>query len=321
MSVVRSRDFLSFVRTQELIKELSKHQPTSDSALIAILRTTGALPLLRFQATLRVLLAVGLCTRQTDGNLVVRGGLAGKPMQEVKAALANGLLVLLQAESLLPEFCLGLNRKDGAFRLNVMMIPQSLSGATFLLFEYGVLLRSEDTSYIAIIASGFERHFLRGALLGNQHLLARGFSLSQLKEAKALQEEQGREAEAWMLAFERRRLESHPLVDHVVCISERASDAGFDIASFSNTDALIYDRYIEVKSYRHRPHFYWSANEIDVAKTMGDQYLLALVDVALCSSLAYNPLTIADPYAYFFLNDQKRWAKRANDYYFEATDA
>jgi hypothetical protein len=321
MSVVRSRDFLSFVRTEELVCELSDHHPESDGALIAVLRTKGSVAVPRFSATLSLLIATGLCTRPPSGGISPSPSILGKCGEELRKLLANALLVVLQAEQLLPDFCLGLTRKDGTFRLNVMTIPQSLTGATSLLFEYGILTRHDEMSYVAIIAPAYERHFLRGALLGNSNLLAKGFTPAQLNQARAAREEQGKEGEAWVLAFERRRLASHPLVDHVICISERAVDAGFDIVSFSDVDALTYDRYIEVKSYRTRPHFFWSAGEIDVARTMENQYHLVLVDLQQCALKDYSPITISDPYGYFFLSEQSRWTKRPNDYYFEACDA
>jgi hypothetical protein len=58
-----------------------------------------------------------------------------------------------------------------------------------------------------------------------------------------------------------------------------------------------YDRYIEVKSFRGQPHFYWSANEKRVAEFLNENYFLYLVDLNLMenNAQAYEPTIIQNP--------------------------
>src|SRR6266568_1698343 len=44
--------------------------------------------------------------------------------------------------------------------------------------------------------------------------------------------------------------------------------AGFDIVSFETEFSLMYDRFVEVKSYKGQVCFYWSRNEFETAKRL-----------------------------------------------------
>ncbi len=61
-------------------------------------------------------------------------------------------------------------------------------------------------------------------------------------------------------------------------VSKEKTDAGYDIASFSGEKiSLIFDRFIEVKATTgNYPMFYWSENEIEKAKIIGEQYFIYL---------------------------------------------
>ena len=62
---------------------------------------------------------------------------------------------------------------------------------------------------------------------------------------------------------------NNDLSDRVALISKVNSLAGYDISSYNdkNSDPLKFDRFIEVKSTTSlSPHFFWSRNEIQVAK-------------------------------------------------------
>jgi hypothetical protein len=54
--------------------------------------------------------------------------------------------------------------------------------------------------------------------------------------------------------------------------------AGYDIASLKDQGSSIIDKFIEVKSYSGSPYFYWSKNEIEVAKQERDNYFLYLIN-------------------------------------------
>lgn len=120
-------------------------------------------------------------------------------------------------------------------------------------------------------------------------------SLEQLKarlEANALA---GSKAEEFVLAFERRRIARQDLRERIKIISEIDVCAGYDIISYETDTSAHYDRFIEVKSISKNAGFYWSKNEISIAKIKGNQYYLYLVDLSQISKPDYVPMIIQNP--------------------------
>lgn len=97
------------------------------------------------------------------------------------------------------------------------------------------------------------------------------------------------------MEYETTRLSSHQRFPKR--ISSIDVSAGYDILSYQNSNSQNYDRYIEVKSYRGKPHFYWSANEKKVAEALGENYFLYLVDLLEMEQnrVNYIPTIIANP--------------------------
>ncbi|MFA5136146.1 MAG: DUF3883 domain-containing protein [Patescibacteria group bacterium] len=92
----------------------------------------------------------------------------------------------------------------------------------------------------------------------------------------------GYEAEKAALTYEKNRLKLYPgLIKKIEHISLTNVNAGYDIRSFSvGSDNTTSDRYIEVKAVSaHMYQFYWSANEIEKAKLLGDNYYLYFIPV------------------------------------------
>lgn len=54
---------------------------------------------------------------------------------------------------------------------------------------------------------------------------------------------------------------------------------GYDILSFETSTSILPDRYIEVKTFRGHPHFYWTDNEIAAARKYAEHYYLYLIDI------------------------------------------
>jgi hypothetical protein len=133
--------------------------------------------------------------------------------------------------------------------------------------------------------------------------------LQSLKERQAHQELLGKEAELFVLDFEKQRLNKHPLLDNIQRISEEYVNAGYDIESYNDNNSLFTERFIEVKSYSDHVKFYWSANEIEVAKELADKYFLYLVDRAKVLEAGYNPKIVQNPYQSVFENEL--WKKEA----------
>jgi len=124
-------------------------------------------------------------------------------------------------------------------------------------------------------------------------------------------------AEEWVLAREHDRLVGHPLIDLVARISEQNSEAGYDILSFSTVRSHFHDRFIEVKSYSSRRHFYWTGREVEIAKNLGSKYYLYIIDRERMGDSSYKPEIIKGPYGYFFEHQPDGWIYNPSTYHFE----
>lgn len=105
----------------------------------------------------------------------------------------------------------------------------------------------------------------------------------------------GDTGEQFVVGFEKQRLAGCPLTPKRISVIDVS--AGYDILSCNNSDSSTYDRYIEVKSFRGSPHFYWSSNEKRVAELLGENYFLYLVDLSAVEQGKenYAPQIIANP--------------------------
>lgn len=137
--------------------------------------------------------------------------------------------------------------------------------------------------------------------ISKKHKFSQEYLLDMLERERII----GEEGEAFVLAFERRRCPfSAKQQQKIKQISIVDASAGFDILSLENekSDAK---RYIEVKTYSGKVHFFWSANEIDNAKLRGASYFLYLVDYDKIKNINYEPLMIANPY--YTIKDLPIW--------------
>ena len=117
------------------------------------------------------------------------------------------------------------------------------------------------------------------------------------------------EAEKFVLAFEKKRLEGKP----VEWIAEYIVNEGYDIASYNEMNNVRYNRFIEVKSYDGpKPYFYWSRNEYTVAKRKKQEYWLYLVNRSEMNDENYKPLMLQDPFNGILKNDD--WDKQVDKY-------
>ncbi|MFD0750167.1 DUF3883 domain-containing protein [Mucilaginibacter calamicampi] len=116
----------------------------------------------------------------------------------------------------------------------------------------------------------------------------------------------GEEAEKFVLKFEHDRLNGNKTIDWV---AEYSVAEGYDIASFNNELSIVNDRFIEVKSFSGRPYFFWSRNEIDIARIKKGEYYLYLVDRDKMNNIDYTPLIIQNPYVEIY-NNEANWDQR-----------
>ena len=126
------------------------------------------------------------------------------------------------------------------------------------------------------------------------------------------QQADGDAGEQFVIGFEIQRLAEGALTPKRISLIDVS--AGYDILSCNNPDSEAYDRYIEVKSFRGPPHFYWSANEKRVAEVLGENYFLYLVDLSAAEKEGSNyvPQIISNP-AEALLGDD--WLIEPNSYF------
>lgn len=136
-------------------------------------------------------------------------------------------------------------------------------------------------------------------------------TLEQLKKQLEIQSRYGEDAEKFVLEFEGSRLGSST---HVHWIAPFDVGAGYDILSVDNLNNKN-KRCIEVKSYIYTPYFYWSTNEVKVAREEGEGYFLYLVNRDKMNDYNYSPLMIQNPYENIF--DQGEWERECQNWYFE----
>lgn len=109
-------------------------------------------------------------------------------------------------------------------------------------------------------------------------------------------ERRGREAEEFVVAYERRQRSGHPQCDQIRRVSEENVEAGYDVASYASDASAELDKFIEVKSYLGAKRIYWSRNEQKVAEKLGAAYFLYLVDSDRIQEPGYEPEIIANPH-------------------------
>lgn len=169
-------------------------------------------------------------------------------------------------------------------------------------------LRSDlrSLSYLGIVTHKLDCYILNSNFV--KHVVQfrserAGLSQNELEQRLKRNRDQGAKAEEIILQYEKQRLKSLSRFaegDRVVRVSQLEVDAGYDIRSFDGDGpAAEYNRFIEVKSSENpNLSFYWSNNEMSVAKKLGDRYWIYFVggfsqeqDVD-----GIEPLLIQNPY-------------------------
>lgn len=120
-------------------------------------------------------------------------------------------------------------------------------------------------------------------------------TLKQLRSRLEADAIAGAKAESFVLKYERCRIRNPVLQRQIKQISEIDVRAGYDIISYENDESTFYNRFIEVKAIPQRPSFFWSKNELEVAKLQGEKYFLYLVDLSKVEDEGYCPQIISNP--------------------------
>jgi hypothetical protein len=150
----------------------------------------------------------------------------------------------------------------------------------------------------------------------------RKISLEQLEKTLEQQKRIGNIAEEIALNFEKDRLKNlgfEEEANKIKQISIDFSNAGYDIESFNGkTENGVPNRFIEVKGTTQKEfNFYWSSNEIKMAKKNGDSYwiyYISEIDVQNKTS-PIEPKIFQDPFENIFSNS--KYSKQIESYHIQ----
>lgn len=120
----------------------------------------------------------------------------------------------------------------------------------------------------------------------------------------------GKLGEEFTIKEEEKRLKEENRIDlsfDIKQVSLTDVYAGFDLKSYENSKSFLtkHDRMIEVKATTSsRPRFYWSTNEVNKAKELGEKYWIYLwVNI---ESEKRKLIKIPNPYKEFFITNTKK---------------
>lgn len=148
-----------------------------------------------------------------------------------------------------------------------------------------------------------------------------GFSIEAFKKKQQENEFIGHCAEIAVIEFELKRLvDINIQKNEIEHTSQLNTYAGFDIKSFENSldnNANRILRYIEVKAVSIEDYkFFWSRNEIEIAKILGDSYFLYLLPVMSNVNFDFEKIQIIkNPFKNIYTNINE-WLKKEESYSF-----
>jgi len=180
---------------------------------------------------------------------------------------------------------------EKVFRLGSM--PLDESQCLFLEIIQALYMASVDGEYVVISDEGIQK--LRQVL---------GYVAAQSEEElwQSVQEtnERAREAEEYVVEYERRRLRGVGcdwLANSIERISEYDAKANYDVRSYEANGSI---RYIEVKSSTNlRVEFFWSKAERDFAANMGASYWIYFIPRSHeLPNLRHSLILIQNPYTF-----------------------
>lgn len=215
-------------------------------------------------------------------------------------------------QSLFSEISSAFKLAENKITIDSFFLPEKFTSVIFLFSLVGIASRPSNSGYrFWPIKNEFYEVILNSIRNCNVNKIksSKSLSLDNLNRINEKKSEYGREAEIWYLNYERNRLLNHPLADQIQMISDDNVAAGYDIVSFIDNTSLVYDKYIEVKSFSDFPRIFISANELETARVLENSYFLVLVNRQKISEPGYAPREIVNPYDYFFGNSKNDWVR------------
>jgi hypothetical protein len=162
--------------------------------------------------------------------------------------------------------------------------------------------------------------FLRPALLDEINDVEKVITVDVFEKVQKSKKELGDKAELVVLLYEKNRLAHLPKVaSEIKHVSLEIVNAGFDIESFTEINNKdVAKRFIEVKAVlKNSFRFYWSRNELEKSKELGELYWLYLVQYTNKYVFdSENIDKICNPYRNVFL-EQSEWLRQVELYSFQ----
>lgn len=293
-----SNELLPAADTQRLVKLLrSGNYPSITSDYIDNCAKATGLSRIRIANTTRLLFEFDVLTNEDSRislNRTLQHCSENALYQAVQRCVLDALADFINSF----ELACPVQATDGraGLWLNSRLLPQHPFDLPFLIIEYGIAIRDSIFDRFWRIENDFEEVIESFLAEKNELYRCQGTSETDYQKLLERKAEIGLEAEHWVLRYESNRLNNHRFRNKVTRISEENVGAGFDILSFSSTSALVHDRFIEVKSVDCGREFFWTQNERNVARNLGNMYWIYLVDRNAKAQSSYQPLMINDPY-------------------------
>lgn len=313
-AVRRAEGLLPAIGVVALI-ELAAQAPRPEGEIARIVAARGAGAANRAVNSLRLLHEMGLVETGPLGVALTVSGHAIGDLPTLRAALADHYRDLLQAAPFGSLF--QRDPETGAVLVDRVLLPHREIGLPYLLADAGVFHRTGERAWT--VANDVADRFL--ALIkavNGKATRAKPMSPADLDGWLANRRAAGELAEAFALAFERRRLDGHPMVDQVRWMASEDVGAGFDIHAFDDLRSLALDRFIEVKGHGGDRSFHWSTGEIAAAREKRQRYWLYLVDRRRVDDPGYAPEMYPDPLAFFIEDNPEGWSSEPSSFMFSA---
>lgn len=303
----------SFGGKEEIVKILTLLEDV-DSVPVSDLRAIN-IP----SSAINFLQCLGIIKKDKD-----RISLASRNItQKIPLVIYESLFDKLKEERLLHNF---LNEKNlhydpnsGCVFVKNNQIPLKFSTIRNLLIAFNFFLKDNLISSQFYIQPDFQDWFYKAVVPGIEVSRLTDNPLSRLIKRREHQEAAGKQAELFVLEYEKRQRKSHANAKNIKIISDIDTNAGYDIESYTSDSSLLLDKFIEVKSYTESPSFYWSSNEMETAKIKSSRYYLYLVNRDVMEDKNYHPIQIEDPARNLFSDSE--WIYRDDGYFFEKNNA
>ncbi|PHS53983.1 MAG: hypothetical protein COB01_02225 [Lutibacter sp.] len=222
--------------------------------------------------------------------------------------LIERLLLTLNSDPIFHDiFCSEFISRDIIYhsvQIDNSAFPLKHSNFKQLIIDFGILQEHPTKEFNKFIINGRYKKIFDKVVL--PEIKKRKIGVDELRRSLEQKQIHGEEAEIFVLKFESERLNGKKEIDWV---AEYSAADGYDIASYESEESTDHNRFIEVKSYIGKPYFFWSRNEIDIARIKKLSYYLYLVDRKSMNELGYAPIIIQDPYN-TVLKNESEWDQR-----------